>query len=112
MSEHAHQCAFFRWMRIKHPSVLAFSTPNGGERHYLVGAKLKREGQKKGMLDVMVASARNGHHGLFIEFKYGKNKLTKEQTEVKEKLDSENYLTAVVYTWTEAAEIVNNYLGE
>ena len=64
---------------------MAFAIPNGGARNAITGAMLKREGVKKGVFDVFIGWARNGKHGLFLEFKKQKGgTVTPEQEQFAE----------------------------
>ena len=49
--------------------------------------------------------------GLFIEMKFGKNTLTKEQKEFKEAMDAEGYQTATCLTFQIARDVIIDYLG-
>jgi len=51
----------------------------------------------------------HGYHGLYIEMKYGKNKLTKNQSEFGEFVHAQGYLTAICYNWEEAKRVISNY---
>jgi hypothetical protein len=109
MTEHEHQCAFFRWMRIQYPKVLAYAIPNGGQRNKIVAAKLKKEGVTAGIPDIFVA---DGKPGLFIEMKEPKKgSLSKTQKEVIPILEGAGYPVAVCYGWEEAKQAVETYLS-
>ena len=121
MSEHDEQVALFDWARInesKHPQLkMLFAIPNGGLRNKVVAKKLKREGVKAGVPDIFLAVgglANNRHFvyfGLFIEMKFGKNKCTENQSIWALDLISEDYKTAVCYSFEEAKQVIINYLG-
>lgn len=82
-TEHQEQAMLFTWaeaMSRAYPQLsLMFAIPNfsgTGARGSNVrninqryGAKLKREGRKRGVPDVMLPVARGGYHGLFVEMK-------------------------------------------
>lgn len=123
MSEHQEQVAFFDWVRLnenRYPELRwIFAIPNGGLRDKRVAAKLKREGVRAGVWDVFVPVIRRSedvygcYHiescGLFIEFKYGKNKLTENQKAFKWAC-LEDYDFEVVYSSEEAIQAVKRYL--
>jgi len=80
MTEHQIQSDYFNWVEVElYPNgvpvealkgiELAHAIPNGGDRHVLVGAKLKKEGARKGVPDVYIPVPRGGFCGLAIEFK-------------------------------------------
>ena len=112
MSEHDTQSAFFEAaLYIKHPAIRwMHAIPNGGARYAATAVKMKREGVKRGIWDVCLPYPSGGYHGLYLEFKYSKNKLTPEQREFGEYLDEHGYKTGIAYTVEEALEIVQNYL--
>lgn len=75
-TEHAIQCAFFEWVRLSesaHPELrLMFAVPNGGMRNIVTAVKLKKEGCKSGIPDVLMPFPVSPYIGLAIEFKRGK----------------------------------------
>ena len=83
MTEHDEQAALFQWAELMAAQIpelrLMFAIPNGGHRHIGVARKLKAEGVKPGVPDIFLPVARNKFHGLFIEMKFGRGRLTKEQ---------------------------------
>lgn len=113
--EHELQASFFARLKLaetKHPFLrFAFAVPNGGNRNVVTASFLKREGVKRGVADVCLPFPRNDKHGAYIEFKAGKNKLTLEQKEFLEFVESVGYYTATVYTIEEAVSVVKEYLG-
>lgn len=122
--EHDHQAAYFRWVRYAYPDRLVFAVPNAQVRTtvkkgdeaaqlkaMLQGKRLKAEGRVAGIPDIMVACARGGSHGLFIEMKAGRNRPSPEQLAVMAKLDGEGYRVAVCWTWDEARAATEAYMG-
>lgn len=71
---------------------------------------MRSEGLKKGMLDICLPVGRGGFYALYIEMKYGKNKLTKEQREWVRLLSEEGNLVRVCYDWEEAKNEISEYL--
>jgi len=55
---------------------------------------------------------RDGYHGLYIEFKYGKNRLTSEQREFLDYANINGYKTGVAYSAEAGIEILRAYLGD
>lgn len=89
-----------------------FAIPNGGKRHKLEAANLKRQGVKAGVPDLCVPVARRGFHGLFIEMKYGRNKTTPAQDEWLERLTREGYLAKVCNGYAQAVQVLKYYFSE
>lgn len=48
---------------------VTYHVPNGGKRNKKTAADLKAQGVRAGVSDLVIASARGGWHGLYIEFK-------------------------------------------
>ena len=113
--EHIEQVKLFNWAREKEPLHLhlglMFAIPNGGKRHIGVATKLRQEGVKSGVPDIFLAVPKNDKHGLFIEMKYGKNKLSTNQLWWVSSLRVEGYATAVCYGFEEARDVIIEYLG-
>ena len=114
--EHKAQSALIEWWRITHkqyglPEFALFAIPNGGARSVITGAKLKREGVRKGVFDLRLEVIRNGNTGMYIEMKYGKNKLTKEQEQFMLMATAAGAHCVVCYSWDDAAQKIRNYLG-
>lgn len=111
--EHDSQAAFFTWVNYHAQSdtrfKLIWATPNGGQRHPAVAAKLKKEGVKRGVPDITVAVASKGYHGLYIEMKRAGKNTTPEQEEMIALLQFNGFKTAVCYDAAEAIEVVTNY---
>jgi len=90
--------------------------PNGGQRHPAVAKKLKAEGVKAGIPDVMVfeqpyrpmgAGFRYlTHNGLALELKAGRNKPTAAQVEWHERLRKNGWRVEVCYTLDEVLGIL------
>jgi len=114
MSEHDEQAAFFAiagYMRSEYPQLRwLHAIPNGGARNVVVAKKLKDEGVVRGIADVCFPYPCGGYHGLYIEFKHGKNKLTSEQRDFLEYASYHGYQTGVAYSADEGIEILNSYL--
>jgi hypothetical protein len=69
--ESQEQAALMREVGLRYPEAfkLIYHVPNGGHRHKAVAAKLKGQGVKAGVPDLVLPMARGGHFGLYIEFK-------------------------------------------
>lgn len=113
-SEHDEQKALFQWAKWnegRYPELKwLFAIPNGGYRHIATAVRLKASGVKKGVFDIMLPVARGGYHGLFIEMKVDKNKLTESQAEFQQFLIKQNYKASVCYSMEEAKDAIMRYL--
>ena len=112
MSEHDEQVALFEWARYSvntYPELgNMFAVPNMGVRTN--GGKMVAEGMKAGVPDIFLAVPNHNRHGLFIEMKFGRNKMTDEQRAWKEKLEIYKYAHVVCYSWLEAKTQIEKYL--
>jgi hypothetical protein len=90
---------------------LLYHCPNGGTRDMREAAKLKRMGVIPGVPDLHLPVARAGYIGLYIEMKYGDNRITREQKEfMKAAAAEENYCVAC-YTAEDAINVIIDYLN-
>ena len=117
-SESSHQIALFMWaslpeQQIAYPMLkYMFAIPNGGKRDKITGAKLKAEGVKPGVPDIMLPVPISGYHGLFIELKKPiKGKVSEAQEPWHEVLRALGYRVCVCYGWAEAKEAIIRYLS-
>lgn len=116
MSESHHQCALVQWWNTighkKHgiPKEALFAVPNGGARTAITGARLKREGVRKGVFDILLMVCRKSSNGLWIEMKHGKNKLTPEQEQFSLMASAAGYECVVCWNWEEAKKEIEGYL--
>ena len=115
-SEHQEQKALFEWaekLAYRYPELdLMFAVPNGGLRNKAVAVRMKAEGLKPGVPDILIPVARCGHHGLFIELKYGRGKPSAKQVEWLDALNEQGYLAVVCWGWCEAADLIQSYLED
>lgn len=95
-----------------------FAIPNGGYRGdsamaKIVGARLRREGVRKGVVDLMLPVARGKYHGAFIEMKRRKGEeATKDQKAFLKRMKANGYFTAVCKGSDAAIKIIGDYLEE
>jgi hypothetical protein len=136
-TEHGHQCALFCWAAlcgnddVRQQLRMMFAIPNGGQRGdgtkrgaAIAGGKLKAEGVKDGVPDIMLPVAiclpNQGmpckYHGLFIELKrpksVGKRKGVERenQSDFARKLEENGYRCVVCYGWEDARDMILKYL--
>lgn len=88
-----------------------FAIPNGRYRNVATAAALKREGVKRGPLDICLPIKTERAPGAYVEMKYGHNKCTPEQKEFIAFVESQGYVTTVCYEWEDALHFILDYLG-
>lgn len=90
---------------------LLFAVPNGGRRSKAAAGRLKAEGLKAGVWDLMMPLARGGHHGLWIEMKSSTGSLSDTQKKWGARMRLAGYRTEVCRSCDEAWSVIENYLG-
>lgn len=88
---------------------LIFHIPNEGKRTERNGARLKKEGLKKGIPDLFLPVARGKFHGLFIEMKKAGGKTSIEQKHWIAKLRKQGYLVEVCDS-VKAIDLIKSYI--
>src|SRR5574343_753639 len=77
-TEHQEQVGFYEWWKLRFPSVLLISIPNGGKRAISVAKRLKAEGLTPGVPDLFCPK-----YNLWVEMKRTKGgKLSDEQEKI------------------------------
>jgi hypothetical protein len=119
------QMAFMEYVQHMHPDhfPLLFHVPNEGKRGLAGGVRQKRLGLKPGIPDLMFAMPkhivneyepnkyiRTIHHGLFLEVKSQKGKLTKAQASMQNLLELEGYYVDTCYNLDELINIFEWYI--
>lgn len=113
--EGIQQTHFFNWLQFAYPDVYdhAFHVPNGGRRDGRTGAKLKREGVKAGVPDIVVAYPQGNYSALFIEFKAARPHSASVSVEQKawlERLSKVGYMAVVCRGLDEAKKAIDDYM--
>lgn len=112
--ESSHQVALFHWAKLMervYPELSRmFHVPNGGKRDRVTAARLKAEGVKAGVPDIVLPVPRGSYHGLWIELKSDDGKPSKDQREWLEYLNAEGYCALLCYGWQTAREEIELYL--
>lgn len=108
--ERQERLAFMDWVRLN-PNIekRLIAIENGGSRNFLEAVNLKRIGLKAGTPDYFLLLPSNDWHGLFLEFKAGKNKLTTSQKAFFKNAENLGYKCSAAWSWSEAVDIINKY---
>jgi hypothetical protein len=113
--EGLEQAALLKELELRLPDVFAliYHVPNGGHRHKLVAMKLKEQGVKAGVPDLVLPMARGGYFGLYIEFKAtppGAAPVSASQHAWILRLNDQGYLAIVCRGHFDAMEQIRAYL--
>jgi hypothetical protein len=113
--EGLEQAALMAELRARMPEVadLIYHVPNGGHRVKAVAAKLKAQGVKAGIPDLVLPMARGGFFGLYIEFKAtppNDAAISSSQHERIRKLNAQGYLAVVCRGHFDTMEQIRAYL--
>lgn len=114
-SEHSIQSSIMLYWKLQCSKFglnecLLFAIPNGGRRDAITGKKLKDEGVRPGVPDMMLAVSQYPFNGLFIELKKVGGRLSKEQIAYLELLRSQKYYACVCYGFEDAISTITKYL--
>lgn len=113
-SEDKEQIALFMWAELAvntYPELaLMYHVPNEGKRSIVTGSKMKQLGLKSGVPDIILPVAHGGYIGLAVEMKYGKNKVTENQSRWLDMMSRHGHKTAVCYSFEQAKEVITDYL--
>ena len=113
------QKACVTWFDYQYPQFknLLFAVPNGASlagnnlQRMKQAARLKAEGMRPGVSDLILMIPSKGYHGFAIEMKYGKNKASKAQLDWLKGIEGQGYKSEIVYTKERFIEIVSDYLN-
>jgi hypothetical protein len=119
ISEHKHQVVVMNYWGKRYPKYYAclFSIPNGA---MLAGNKMQRcrqmnslksEGLMPGVSDLFLMVARCGYHGLFIEMKAEKGRLSEPQQEHIDRAREQGYMAEVCYGNEQAIDLLDKYMN-
>lgn len=88
---------------------LLHSSLNGVKLSKNQAGRAKTQGMLSGVPDLFLPVPKNGFHGLFIEMKSGKGRLSTNQTCFLSKVELLGYKIAVCYSANEAIKTIENY---
>jgi hypothetical protein len=113
--EGLEQAALLKEVTLRYPAAakLIYHVPNGGHRHKLVAIKLKEQGVKAGVPDLVLPMARGGYFGLYMEFKAMPPfdaAVSASQDSYIQALTEQGYLALVCRGHIDALEALRAYL--
>lgn len=107
------QTEFFRQVPLFFPNLpdrLLFAVPNGGSRHKLEAANMKRQGVKRGVADVILQIPKKGYASLCLEFKTSTGKQSDEQKEYQRQVEYAGSKYVIVRSVEQAIRVMRQYL--
>ena len=113
-TEHAEQVAVIQWVDAQMgawPELRTlFAVPNGGDRNPAVAAKLKAEGVRRGVPDLVWLYPRANYHGLLLELKRRDGgRLSREQRDMCGALECFGYAVCICRGAQEAIDCIQWY---
>lgn len=113
-SETTEQINLMEWIRreAEHDKrlKLAFHPENERKCSVSEGEKRKLMGVQSGVPDIVIPYPCGAHHGLFIELKYNKGRISTEQEEFLSEMMTRGYYGCVCYSKETAQEVIREYL--
>lgn len=101
-----------RWFGYQYPeyTLLLFAVPNGGKRNAKEAARLKAEGVRPGVTDLILLVPRGGFPALCIELKTKRGKASDLQTEWQEAARKAGSKVITIRSIDEFINEINEYL--
>jgi hypothetical protein len=109
-SEEQIQILLVDYMRALGHGDVFIHIPNGGYRSKPTGLRFKKMGVTAGVSDLFFAYPVREAHGLWLEVKSKKGKLSAAQREWAEKMNKFGYVAKTCYGIEEGIDIISNYL--
>jgi len=120
--EGQEQAALMMWLRGEAHRGTAvapahdntYAVPNGGSRHGKEAGKMKAQGVRAGVSDLVIAVPRGGYHGLYLELKATPphdSALSPLQREWLAQMESAGYCAALARGIDEARAVITEYMS-
>lgn len=118
MSEDDIHKAVIKWWQARNESDLftLMHYPSGGKRGAASAGRMKALGQRRGVPDLLLPVWKNDTygqtwHGLWLELKSASGYVRPEQSWWLKRLRVEGFATDVAYSFDEATETLDDYIG-
>jgi len=108
-NEHEHRLQTVLATYLDLNNYTFFAIPNGGWRNKAVAAKLKAEGVKAGVADLLILLPNSTFHGLFVEVKIKGNSQQPNQKVFEQKARDCGYEYIIVRSLDELIEKLKYY---
>ncbi len=111
--EAAEQEKVIKWARDNEKTYpflwMLHSSLNGVKMTKAQAGRAIAQGMLSGVPDLFLPVPKNGYHGLFIEMKYGSNKVTENQEKFLQNAANVGYAISVCYSANEAIKRIEDY---
>ena len=108
--EQAKVIAWARANENNYPYLwMLHSSLNGVKMTKAQAGRAIAQGMLSGVPDLFLPVPKNGYHGLFIEMKYGSNKVTENQEKFLQNAANAGYAVSVCYSANEAIKRIEDY---
>ena len=108
--EQAKVIAWARANENNYPYLwMLHSSLNGVKMTKAQAGRAIAQGMLSGVPDLFLPVPKNGYHGLFIEMKYGSNKVTENQEKFLQNAANVGYAISVCYSAQEAIKRIEDY---
>ena len=113
LSETAIQINVVTWFKYNFPEYGddLIHIANERKTSYNQGKILKKMGVKRGIPDLFLSVPNSYAHGLWLELKAGKGRLSKEQQEFLTRKRLQGYEARVAYSVQEAKDFISCYMN-
>jgi len=111
--EDYEQTLVFQWAAYYPVLHWMMHIPLGGKRNPREAARLKAQGVKAGVSDILLPLPMDGYHGLWLELKRrkqdGASKVSQKQAAFLKDMETAGYKVAVCYGASEAIDVIKRY---
>lgn len=111
MTEYDIQRTFVENIERLNPDLLLCATVGGARMSINQAKKIKRQGYRKGIPDLIIYEPRGGYYGLFIEIKKKGGRPSPHQKKWVDDLQSRGYRAAVCKGLDQCIDEFNHYFN-
>lgn len=112
IKEHTEQVKVVQYIRTFYPETIIAAIPNGAATTAKNRLYLYSEGLLSGFPDLIIAEAKKGFNGLFIEMKTFKGIESDNQKIIRERLINKGYLVYIARSADNAIKLIKDYLND
>jgi hypothetical protein len=115
-SEHVEQVMFCQWMQFQHPHMAKrlFAVPNGEYRTISAARRLKDEGVRRGVSDLIMLVPNERYFGLCLEFKRAEetwSAVSMDQRDFLYQAEKDGYAAGVAFGFDHGRYLMTRYLN-